>query len=215
MTDGRKAEEYGVQIRIMKQPDWIGDDQIAALLHAVHRTTAQAGMFFSAGEDGAEALRKRLGDNGCFFVAVDEEDRLAGVAGIAFYPSCSGWYGKGRPCAEIKLVGVDEAYRQQGISNRLYEEVCAYGFQSVELMIMTTAENNRVVVEANSRHGWTPVDFKSFKRTNYYSVVMARWKEGCPFGRLSCRLRFLLQKMRTRLIYRADGKVRRGLSVFR
>ena len=133
---------------------------------------------------------------------------LAGVGAISFYKSCKGWYGKGQPYADIKMVGVRNEYKGQGISSMLYKALEEYGFSQVNLITMNTAEMNAIVLGSNARHGWKRVDFRSWTKTDYYSVVMAKWKDACPFSDAVIKRQYELRKAKTRFLRNAQGKRR-------
>ena len=206
------GQEEPSPLAVVEKPDWVSYEEITDVLHDAHASTAGKGMHFVALTQSAEDTKRRLGEDGKFFVALAEKDgrqEVAGVGAISFSKSCKGWYGKGQPYAEIKMVGVRGAYKEQGISSMLYQALEAYGFSRVDLITMNTAENNAIVLDSNARHGWKRVDFRSWAKTDYYSVVMAKWKDACPFSEAVLNRNYKLRRAKTRLLRSADGK-RRG-----
>ncbi len=197
------------EIKIIPQPAWITDEEIAVLLKEAHATTRQAGMHFLASNGDAKDNRRRLGEEGIFFTAVDmQEDgkgKLCGVIGMLLHEKGKRWFNKGIPYGELKMAGVLEEYRGQGISNALYKCACDKAFESVDVIILSTAEQNHIVIDSNKRHGWVPVDYCSYSNTNYYSVLMAKWKEKCPFSSMHCTLQYTFRKWRTRLLFKKGG----------
>lgn len=194
--------------RVVEKPDWISYDMIAEVLHDAHKSNVEKGMRFVASfQDGRETER-RLGECGKFFVALTDEDEIAGVGAVSLHDSCTGWYGKKQPYSEIKMVGVPEKYKGLGISSALYRKMEEFGFSVNELMIMNTARDNHIVLDSNARHGWTYVDYKSWPRTDYYSPVMAKWKNGCPYSLKFCRLMFNYRRLYTILVRRKNGQQR-------
>ena len=219
-ASAEKAEGKEHPWRIIGKPDEISYEEITDVLHEAHASTADKGMHFVALTQTAEETRKRLGEDGKFFVALARsedgsgEEILAGVGAVAFYKSCKGWYGKGQPYADIKMVGVRNEFKGQGISSALYRALEEYAFSRVDLITMNTAEDNAIVLDSNARHGWKRVDFRSWSKTDYYSVVMAKWKDACPFSDAAVKRHYELSKAKTRLLRNADGK-RRGVVVLR
>lgn len=207
------AEQPG--FTVIEKPDWISYEEIADLLHDAHRSNVEKGMHFVASsQDGAETER-RLGEEGKFFVALSENNELIGAGAIAFMPACKDWYGKGQACGEIKMVGVRDRYKGRGISSALYKALEEYGFSRCDLLVMNTARDNRMVLESNARHGWVYIDYKSWKKTDYYSVCMAKWKNGCPYNDLYRRLMFHYRKIYTLAVRRVNGELRFPLNMIK
>ena len=213
--DKKANEKKRMKYRIIEKPDWISYDEIAALLHDAHKSTVERGMHFVASyQDGAETER-RLGDEGIIMVALSDDNELVGTGSIAFHKSCKDWYGKGRPYGEIKMVGVPEKHKGNGISTALYKSLEKYGFSRCDLLVMNTAKDNRIVLESNARHGWVYVDYKSWKKTDYYSVCMAKWKNGCPYNKTLRGLMFYYRKIYTYAVRKKNGELRFPLNLIR
>lgn len=196
-----------MNIEIIKQPEWLSYEEIASVLHDAHQSTLQAGMKFLAATATGEQIRRRLGETGTVFAAMDGKN-VAGVIGVVFYPANHSWFWKSKPYAELKIAGVRTAYKGKGISHLLYKEACDFAFKSVDLITMNTSEKNRIVIDSNEHHGWIKVDYKCFSITNYYSVVMAKWKKDCPFSPFYRTLQYQLRRMLIRLRFR-PGRIKR------
>ena len=204
----RAAAEKSSWFHVIEKPDWISYDDIAEILHDAHKSNVKKGMHFVASyQDGAETER-RLGDEGKTFVALSEDNELVGTGSIAFHKSCKDWYGKGRRCGEIKMVGVPEKYKGKGISTAIYHALEEYGFSRCDLLVMNTAKDNRIVLDSNARHGWEYVDFKSWKKTDYYSACMAKWKNGCPYNKFIRSLMFNFRRVYTFAVRKENGELR-------
>ena len=201
-------DRHQLQYRVIEKPDWITYDMIAEILHDAHRSNVEKGMHFVASYQDGEETERRLGDGGKFFVALTDDNTIVGVGAVSLHESCTGWYGKKQPYGEIKMVGVPEKYKGLGISSALYKKMEEFGFSVNELMVMNTARDNNIVLDSNARHGWTYVDYKSWSRTDYYSPVMAKWKNGCPYSKAFCRLMFNYRRLYTILVRRKNGQQR-------
>ena len=199
-------------IQIIEQPDWISDDEIADVLHDAHQTTLAAGMHYSVLTQNGADIRARLGGNGRFFVALKDGKELVGVSGISFFERSKSWYAKGQPYAEVKLEGVRNEFKGMGINGLLHKRIYEYAFDKVNVLVTNTAVQNSIVRRNDLKRGWTIVDFTSWKSTDYYSVVMAKWKDGCPYSKAECRFRFLMKKCRVMLLKNRFGQTR---AVFR
>lgn len=198
-----------MNFRIVEQPESVKDEDLAVLLRDAHQATRAQGMLFKAATGTGADLRKRLGENGKFFVAITEDNEIAGVLGVSLCTNCRTWCGYGKPYVNIHMVGVATRFKRQGINGKLYARGCEYGFQFADMLLMNTSEDNIVVIDSNLRHGWKIVDYISAKGTNYYSVVMAKWRDVCPYSDIYIRYRFTLRKIRTKAIYREDGSYRK------
>lgn len=202
-------------IHILIQPDWISDDDICDVLHEAHQSTLEAGMHYSVLEQTGKDIRRRIGENGVFFVAVDEDNQPVGVSGLSFHERSSAWYAKGRPCAEVKLEGVRKAYKGMGINSMLHDAIYRYAFERVDVLTTNTAVQNTIVRKADEKRGWVYVDFVSWSATDYYSVVMAKWKGRAPYSRAYCLLRYTWQKCRTVILKNRSGQYRRAFELMR
>lgn len=195
-------------IRIIEKPEWISFEEITDVLHDAHRSNTDSGMQFKAAVQTPQDTEKRLGSDGRFFVALTDDSYLAGVAAISYHESGSYWFNKGRPCMEVKMVGVREAFKGRGISGMLYSKMEEYGFSRVDILFMNTAEENQIVLKSNGHHGWRFVDYKHWPETNYYSPFMAKWKNGCPYSDSYRHIRFMLRYFRARLLRTKSGSYR-------
>ncbi len=199
-------EANDLKFEIVQQPDWISDDEIADILHDAHKSTLEKGMHYSVLTQRGKEVRERIGENGCFFVALLEGKELVGVTGVSFKKRSTAWYIKNKPYAEIKLVGVKSDYKGHGIYGMLQEKVYNYAFQHVEILTTNTAVKNTILINNNLKRGWDFVDFVSWKNTDYYSVVMAKWKDGCPYLPVYRRIRFMINKWKTKAIKTESGE---------
>lgn len=192
-------------INIIPQPDWISDDDIAELLHDAHKSTLEKGMNYAVLTQNGKDIRKRIGENGIFFVALLDGNKLAGVTGLAFNKKSNAWYARNKTCAEVKLVGVKSEYKGLSIFDKLQDIVYQYAFQKVDLLLTNTAAENYIMLNNNLRRGWKVVDYISWKNTNYYSIIMAKWKDGCPYSDTFCKFNYILRKLITKTLKTKDG----------
>lgn len=201
---------------IQQKPDWISYDDIVDVLKDAHTDTAEKGMHFTALTQTPEETEKRvLEHNGVFYVALSQDNELLGVGAILFHKKGRAWYNRHKPYAAITMVGVRKKAKGKGISNGLYHEMEKLGFSRVDILTMNTAENNKIVLESNFRHGWKYVDVKSWSNTDFYSVAMAKWKNGCPYHNLFLQLMYKERYIITHLLYKENGEYRMLLSILR
>lgn len=203
---GKDTRRIDTRIMITEKPDRISLEEITAVLHEAHESTAGSGMHFWARTQTAEDTRKRLGDDGVFYVALDGEE-LAGCAAVIFHPPGKKWYNSNSEYAEIKMVAVRKTYKGLGISNLLYDALEARAFKRVGFISMNTADDNKLVVDRNLRHGWKLIDYCSWRNTDYYSVVMGKWKN-CPYTDQQLKNKFKSRKRMVRLFKNQKGQYR-------
>lgn len=182
-----------MNIEVIKKPEYISLEQITEVLHEAHETTAVGGMHFWAHTQTVEDTRKRLGNSGEFFVALCDGD-LAGCAAVIFHQHGKKWYCKNKDYAEIKMVAVRNKYKGLGLSNMLYSALEKRAFERNDLIVMNTASANELVIGRNIRHGWKIIDYCSWRNTDYYSVVMGKWKK-CPYSDLHLKGRYKIRKL--------------------
>ena len=205
-------EEYKIQ----QKPEWISYDEIVDVLKDAHTDTADKGMHFTALTQTPEETEKRvLEHNGVFFVALSQDNELLGVGAILFHKKGHSWYNRNKPYAAITMVGVRKKVKGKGISNGIYREMEKLGFSRVNILTMNTAENNKIVLESNFRHGWKYVDVKSWSNTDFYSIAMAKWKDGCPYHKLFLQIMYKERQIMTHLIFKENGEYRMLLSAIR
>ena len=202
------SSDNSLNIIIKQQPEWISDDDIVALLHDAHKSTLEAGMHYSVLNQKGTDIRKRIGKDGVFFVALLDGKELVGVSGITYNDKSKAWYLKGKPYYEVKLEGVKPDFKGKGINGLLHREIYNYAFNRVDVLVTHTAEHNNIVIRNDLSRGWKLVDFASWKTTDYYSVVMAKWKNKCPYTTTICNVVFILKKYKTKIMKNQFGQYR-------
>ena len=50
-----------------------------------------------------------------------------------------------------------------------------------DMIVASTAEGNQSVRKNSKLGGYKELAYESFKTANYYSVIFAKWFDGCPF----------------------------------
>ena len=199
---------------VMERPEWISFDEIADLLHEAHRENVRKGLNYSAATQNGEEIRRRLHDKGLFFVAITHDNKLVGASAVEIKERLTSWYGKNRPYAEISMEGVLPDYQGKGINSLIRAAISDYAFSYVDLLVLDTAEKNRHAIAVNQKRGWLCVDYRSWKTNDFYSVVMAKWKNDCPYSEAYLRRRFLIRKWKTKLHYTNKGRTRWFLMLY-
>lgn len=195
-------------ITVMEKPEWISYDEIAELLHEAHRENVGKGLNYSASHQNGGEIKALLHENGKFYVALINGNELAGVSAIEIRERSTRWFAKEQPYGEIKLEGIKPEYQGMRISSMLREAIAEYAFQRIELLVLDTAEKNKHAIAINKKRGWRIVDYTSRQTNNFYSVVMAQWKNGCPYSEGERLFHFWIKKAYVRLRYTKYGKQR-------
>ena len=193
---------------IVPQTDDISFEELADILHDAHRSTSEKGLHFVASTQNACETKQRLGKNVFFLVALDTQTN-ARVGCIAIVPDYNlrYWFNKGRSCY-IAMLGVRNAYKGRGIGSLLWNAAEKYSFEMSDILIMDTAVNNNIVIDDRTRNGWKIVRYHSSCKTNYYSVMLAKWRENCPYPNLYINIMRKLSFCLNHIFKRKDGSIR-------
>lgn len=198
---------------VFRKPDEVSYEEIADILRDAHTSTKSKGMNFLAASQTAEEAKRRLGNDGVFFTAMDSTGNAVGCGAVVFHKSGKRWFYKDVPYCEVKMVGVRTAHKGRGINRLLYDAMEDYGFSRCDVMVMNTAVDNSIVIDSNMRRGWQIVGYISWSNTNYYSVVMTKWKDAAPFLQAYIALRRAASKFKTYLLRDENGQIRFPFSV--
>lgn len=195
-------------ISVIEKPEWISYDDIADLLHEAHKRNVEKGMLYSASHQSGEEIQKLLHENGMFYVALTDDNQLAGVSALELFPQSNKWYGEKRPYGKVFLEGVLPAYQGMGVSSKLRAMIEEKAFQSADFLVLDTAEGNRHARAINRKWGWLEVDCIVRKTNNFYSVVMVKWKDAPPFSKRKLWLKYWLRRIKKHILYDRFGKRR-------
>lgn len=195
-------------ISVIEKPEWISYDDIADLLHEAHKRNVEKGMLYSASHQSGEEIQKLLHENGMFYVALTDDNQLAGVSALELFPQSNKWYGKKQPYGKVFLIGVLPAYQGMGVASKLLAMVEEKAFQSAAFLELDTAEGNKLARTIYRKWGWLEVDCLSRKTNNFYSVVMVKWKSALPFSKCRIWLNYKLRRIKKHILYDCFGKRR-------
>ena len=195
------------EIRIKEKPDWVSWDEIHDVLWAAHKRNREAGMDMKYPSLPGDQLKELLKDGGQCFVAL--EGRKVVATGSYRIFKRRRWYNpKREKMISLLLDGILPEYEGKGIYSKLYhyreEHLKSLGFNLID---MDTAENNANIQKVFLKQGFRFVDFESYQ-TPHYSIMMAKWLNGCPYSKWECWWRFHWRKLRTKAIWK-PGQVRR------
>lgn len=188
-------------IQIMVKPDWVTWDDIKQCLFEAHAQNRAKGINMAHYQWPVERIKDSLGEKGVVLVALDGK-RLIGTAAIGDKIGKT-WYTRG-PYAYICFDAVIPEYSGKGIFKLLdskREQLAKnLGYRT---LVFDTHSNNFHRQEIALKNGFRLVRFFRASSKDHYSVVMAKWLDGCPYSSFYCWIKFQLSKfqalMRTSL----------------
>lgn len=198
------------QIRVMEKPDWISWDEVQQCIHDAQLTNKKKGFDMGFGYKTGEELRKSVGDNGYCFVVLNENNKVIATMSLRVSNVHFWWYKglAGFHCCEAVLPD----YRGTDVFFDMHEAVEHKEKElGLKLLWATTAEQNKIVLKVSAKAGWKQVQYASFSGCDYYSVIIARWFDGCPYSDRKIRFMFHLYKNAVRILYKPGHQKRFAL----
>ena len=181
---------------MIEKPEWISWDEIHELLLVAHKRNIEKGMVMGIPQLSGEELKKRVGDKGKCFVAL-EDNVLVGTTSVTYYTGTH-WYDKGLLVAHSMATGILPRYQGLGINEDLIEIRNAHIREiQADLIHADTAENNKIIRNAAKRNGFVDVDYRFVN--GHYSVVFVKWLRGCPFSESYIKRRFNISRSLTHM----------------
>ena len=197
-------------IKYMVKPDWISWDEVQECQRKAHEATNnRKGIHMTVQDISGDDLRRDIesGDGICF-VAVDNR-RVVGVFGLKYITGTRWWsWGKKVACCCMDGIlpeyqGTDVYFELEKLRIKYIKDSCA------ELIQCTTAEHNSIVRKITKIGKFKTVQFSpTCKGANYYSVVMVKWLNGCPFSDRFINFMFNLSKIVVKTIWKPGYKFR-------
>lgn len=195
------------RIQYLEKPDWIKWDSILECIRESHKVNDKKGFHMTNQELTVDELQKKLRNAHCF-IALDG-DRVVGT-GSTIIRDGNRWWSKGKKVAYNCLDAVLEEYQGtdvyfglRDIRSQLIKEA------KVDIIQFNTAEQNKVVQKIALKRGAKYVMFSATgKGADYYSVIMARWINGCPYSDRYCYFMFKLSKYLIKAIWKPGYKFR-------
>lgn len=188
-----------MDIKYMEKPEWVSWEEVLECLHEAHKVNKKKGFTMQGYDMTIERFKEKLGDGKCF-VALDG-DKVVGIATVKFIKSRR-WCAWGKKVAYNGLDGVLKPYQGTDVFPSLnalrYKCIRENGVDMVEF---NTAEYNKVVIKRNLLQGAKKVQYAHARlaKDKYYSIVMMKWLNGCPYPDWLCNLMFKLSKVAVKL----------------
>lgn len=194
----------------MEKPDWISWDEVQQCIHDAQLTNKKQGFDMSFGYKTGEELRKSVGENGYCFVVLNESDKVIATMSLRISNIHFWWY-KGEAgyyCYEAVhpvYRGTDAYFDMHAAVKRKEKQL------GLNLIWADTAERNKVVLRVSAMSGWKQVQYTSFKSCDYYSIIIAKWLDDCPYSDRKIKFMFKLSRIAVKLLYKPGHKKRFAL----
>lgn len=197
-------------IQVLEKPVELSWDAIHEVLWAAHKENRERGMKMRYPELTGAEIEQLLGNSGRCFVAI-HDGRVVGTCSYVVRKRKT-WYAKGKRVAHYILGGVLPECQGKGV----YSQLMAYREKAViesglQIIDMDTAEQNKKETDILQHNGFRFVGYSSYPYGKHYSVVMAKWLNGCPYSSRYCSARFYLSKIKTKLRYKPGHIKRLGI----
>lgn len=195
-------------IRIIEKPDWVSWEDIHKVLWDAHAENRKKGIVMSYPSLAGEEIKKKIGDNGKMFVAI-EGDKVVGTLALIKRVE-KRWYNSGT-CGYLCFGAVLPTYSGKGIYKSLYQ-LAETTAKQMGLPVLTrdTNEKNARMLKITKQEGYHYVACKAYK--DHYNIVRAKWLGKCPFPTWYIKMRYLISKLKTKSRYKMDpqkGKIKR------
>ncbi len=194
-------------IKYMLKPDTISWDDVQECQRKAHVINNKKNLHMTCQDMTGNELREMIGDGFCF-VAVDG-DKVVGTTSVKLLEQHR-WWNKGGKVAYYCHSAVLPEYRGTDVYIDMTKLMTDFVKDSgVKIHQFNTAVQNKSVIRMNERNGYKRVQFSATgKGANYYSIVMCKWDEGCPYSDRFINFMFVLSKIIVKAIWRPGYKFR-------
>ncbi len=194
------------EIRVLEKPEWVSWEEVATCIHIGQATNISEGFDQTFGHITAMELSRAVNGGHCW-VALNNDNKVVGTLSLTISKIKYWWY-KGEAglyCYETILPEYRHDSRVYfGLHGKIEAAVKQAG---LKLVWATTAEQNKKMQSINKLKKWKIVQYSpSGPPSNYYSVIMAKWINGCPYSDKKISFMFNFSKIVVRFLYK-PGKI--------
>ena len=195
------------QIRVVEKPDWASWDEVQQCIHDAQVTNNKKGFDMKFGHLSGSELKEKIG-NGYCFVALNDEKKVVGTLSIILQ-NIHFWWHKGMASYHC-YEGILPQYRGTDVYFDLHDAVEKKESDlGIKVMWADTAEKNKVVLRLIKKKGWKVIRYTpNGKGCDYYSVIFARWVDGCPYSDSLINFMYNLSRITVRVLYKPGKKLR-------
>lgn len=194
------------EIQYMLKPDWVSWAAIKECFIKAHESNRKKGVVMQNQFMTPEEFENYY-KNAYFFVALRGEEVIGTSA--FFIRKMNKWWARKENviynCADAiipEYKGTDVYFELMSLRNKYIKET------GIRIIQSDTEENNTMILKINKKKGGKQVKLYASPKTWYYSVVMVRWLDGCPYSDWYCNFRFKLSSFIVKLIWKPGKKVR-------
>lgn len=181
------------QVIVVEKASEISWDAIHEILLAAHNDKNKDGGAQATAFLTGEELKEKVGDGKCFVALMD--GKMVGTGSVSIRER-NYWYSRGK-IAYYCFGAILPDYQGLGIYSKLDKARDEYVKKlGLNLIYTHTSSSNKKMQEIKKKQGYRLVGFSAFKSTNYYSVTLAKWIEGCPYSKWHCYLRYYYAMLR-------------------
>lgn len=193
------------RVDFMLKPDGVSWESIRKCIFQAHKTNSDNGFYMHNSMMTSEELADYLREGYCFVAMQD--GRVIGTNSLKIVRAKS-WWAKGEVGYEC-LTAIVPEYRNSGAYFGLRKIRTEYAKKlGIKILQFDTHENNKSVQMIDQKFGFKYVRYCAFPMTDYYSVVMVKWLDGCPYSDRYINFRFKLSKFLTKLVFKPGRKFR-------
>ncbi|MBR5989811.1 MAG: GNAT family N-acetyltransferase [Prevotella sp.] len=194
------------EIKYMLKPDWVSWESIRDCINKAHETNRKSGFSMQNPTMSVQELEEYLRDGYCFVAILG--DKVIGTNSLKIEKSKL-WWAKGDDIGYECLTAIDPEYRNTGAYFGLKQLRTTFAKKKgVKILQFDTHEDNKNVQALDLKFGFKYVRCYASPKTWYYSVIMVKWLDGCPYSDWYCKFRFNLSKFMVKLIWKPGRIVR-------
>ena len=186
-------------IQYMEKPDWVSWEDVIACIRAADVVNHKKGFHMHIAEVSPDEMKDDLKDGKCFVALLDNK-----VIGTLSYKIrfLKKWYRWGK-VIYYSYDGIRPEFRGSNVYFELSElREKSIRETGVKVYQCHTAVNNKVVIKMNKIYGYKQVLYRpNFNRTDYDSVTLVKWEEGCPFPDWFIKMMFNASKFVTKTFF--------------
>lgn len=193
-------------IQFVEKPEWLSWDDIHECLYKAHSVNRKKGFSMTNERLSGEKLKRKVGDGHCF-VALCEK-RVVGVACLKLFRPKRWWTRNIVAYTFLDAIipeyrGTDVFLGLDKIRNKCIRE------SGARIRQCNTAEQNKTVIKICTRANYKMVQYSATgKGADYYSVIMVKWEDGCPYPDWFVNFMFRMSKYAVKLIWKPGYKLR-------
>lgn len=188
-------------IMYMEKPERVSWDDVAECLHEAHIVNKKNNLIMPELKMSGDELCRRIGNGNCYIAL--KEGKVIGTCSVTYKKlGVTKWWARGI-VAYFGFDGILKEYRGTDVYFNLQElRMNNVRKSGVNVICFNTSEHNKIVQKFNLKKGAKYVQYARASRSNYYSVVMAKWLNGCPYPDWLCNFMYKLSKVIVKTLWK-------------